>query len=82
MVWTSTKNDGGELFEKDDPSFYGDYSLISTDQGIRGFLFTVNDLCCIQSEELGLENWRWDSVYKELTDKPHPLLMKILSVQQ
>ncbi len=28
--------DGGELIDGDDPAFYGDYSLISTDQGIRG----------------------------------------------
>ncbi len=58
-----------ELFEGDDPAFYGDYSLISTDQGIRGFLFVVNDLCFIESQELGLADWRWESVGAELRNK-------------
>ena len=61
--------DGVELFEGDDPAFYGDYSLISTDQGIRGLLFVVNDLCFVQSRELDLEDWRWESVSAELRGK-------------
>ncbi|HUD46424.1 MAG TPA: DGQHR domain-containing protein [Candidatus Baltobacteraceae bacterium] len=62
--------DGNELFEKeDDPAFYGDYSLISTDQGIRGFLFVVNDLCFVQSQQLELEGWRWEDVRAEIRDK-------------
>ena len=51
--------DGQELFEGDDAAFYGEHSLISTDQGIRGFLFVVNDLCFVESQKLGLELWRW-----------------------
>ncbi|MBN2351772.1 MAG: DGQHR domain-containing protein [Spirochaetales bacterium] len=54
-------NDPG-LFESEDPAFYGNYSLISTDQGIRGILFIVNDLCFIESVELGLDKWRWEDV--------------------
>jgi len=53
---------GRELFEGDDPAFYGDYSLISTDQGIRGFLFAMNDLCFVQSRPLELAKWSWDAV--------------------
>ncbi len=49
-----------ELFAGDDPAFYGQYSLISTDQGIRGFLFVMNDLCFVQSEKLKLSDWRCD----------------------
>ncbi len=60
---------GQELFEGDDPAFYGDYSLISTDQGIRGLLSAVNDLCFVQSEELGLAKWLWESVREELRNK-------------
>lgn len=59
------KADQLELFDRtnqDDPSFYGNYSLISTDQGIRGFLFIVNDLCFAQSKALQLEEWRWDDI--------------------
>lgn len=63
------KVDGSELFEDDDPAFYGDYSLISTDQGIRGLLFVVNDLCFVQSHQLGLAEWRWESVSGELRNK-------------
>lgn len=48
------------LFPKDDAAFYGDYSLISTDQGIRGVLFAVNDLCFAHSEELELNLWQWE----------------------
>jgi hypothetical protein len=61
--------DSNELFEKDDPAFYGDHSLISTDQGIRGFLFVVNDLCFLHSRQLELEGWRWEEVHAEIRDK-------------
>ncbi len=49
-----------ELFEHDDPAFYGQYSLISTDQGIRGFLFVINDLCFAHSQTLKLAEWQCD----------------------
>jgi DGQHR domain-containing protein len=42
---------------QDDPAFYGDHSLLSTDQGIRGFLSIVNDLCYIRAQELDLASW-------------------------
>jgi hypothetical protein len=60
---------GQELFETEDPAFYGEYSLISTDQGIRGLLFIVNDLCYIDSQELKLKDWRWENVSTELRGK-------------
>ncbi len=41
----------------EDPAFYGEYSLLSTDQGIRGFLSITNDLCFVQAEQLKLEEW-------------------------
>jgi hypothetical protein len=44
------------LPDSDDPAFFGDYSLISTDQGVRGFLFSINDLCFVESAELELED--------------------------
>ena len=53
---------GAGLFPNDDPAFYGQFSLISTDQGIRGFLFIVNDLCFVSSENLDLADWRWEAV--------------------
>ncbi|RPI04207.1 MAG: hypothetical protein EHM64_10690 [Ignavibacteriae bacterium] len=57
---------GEKIFKDDDPAFYGEYSLTSTDQGIRGFLFTVNDLCFVSAKELGLREWNWEDVYGEL----------------
>jgi DGQHR domain-containing protein len=42
---------------EDDPIFYGDYSLLSTDQGIRGFLSIVNDLCYVRAQNLKLSSW-------------------------
>lgn len=63
------KVNGQELFENDDAAFYGEHSLISTDQGIRGFLFIVNDLCFVESQNLGLELWDWENVSAELRGK-------------
>lgn len=55
-----------ELIKGDDPAFYGECSLISTDQGIRGFLSAVNDLCFIQAKALRLADWRWEDVDTKL----------------
>jgi hypothetical protein len=45
------------LFESDDLAFYGPNSLLTTDQGIRGLLHVVNDLCYVQAEQLRLFEW-------------------------
>ena len=50
------------LFESPDDAFYGKYSLITTDQGVRGFLTVINDLCSISQDNLALTDWRWESV--------------------
>jgi hypothetical protein len=44
--------------EDDDPAFYGRYSLIATDQGVRGYLHAVNDLCFILAPSLDLLSWQ------------------------
>jgi hypothetical protein len=49
-----------------DPAFYGEYSLLCTDQGIRGILFTINDFCFVERDPLNMVEWRWDDVYEEL----------------
>jgi hypothetical protein len=41
-----------------DVAFYGSQTLLSTDQGIRGFLHVTNDLCYVQAHELRLTKWR------------------------
>jgi hypothetical protein len=60
---------GQALLKGDDPAFYGEYSLLATDQGIRGFLFVVNDLCYVESESLRLDEWRWENIYEELRNR-------------
>jgi DGQHR domain-containing protein len=42
----------------DDPAFYSQYSLIVTDQGVRGFLHVLNDLCFIRATKLDLRSWQ------------------------
>ncbi len=46
-----------ELKATDDLAFYGPFSLICTDQGVRGFLQVVNDLCYQRASLLKLNRW-------------------------
>ncbi|WP_192799981.1 DGQHR domain-containing protein [Brucella anthropi] len=41
--------------------FYGKYSLISTDQGVRGYLHVLNDVCYSLAPKLDLRSWKSDS---------------------
>lgn len=52
------------LFEVEDPAMYGEYTLLATDQGIRGFLSVINDLLFVYADELDLSSWTWESVYE------------------
>jgi hypothetical protein len=56
-----------ELFEdeeavepSDDPAFAGRFSLLNTDQGVRGFLQVVNDVCYAMADDLALRSWPMD----------------------
>jgi hypothetical protein len=40
-----------------DPAFSGEYTLLSSDQGIRGLLAVTNDICYVRAKELKLEDW-------------------------
>lgn len=42
---------------EEEPGFYSPNSLIATDQGMRGFLQTLNDICYVQAPKLKLNNW-------------------------
>ncbi len=46
-----------ELKANDDLAFYGPFSLLCTDQGVRGFLQVVNDLCYQRASLLKLNKW-------------------------
>lgn len=47
-----------KLVVEGDPAFSGTYSLLATDQGVRGFQQVVNDLVYIQEKNLELAAWR------------------------
>jgi DGQHR domain-containing protein len=38
--------------------FYGPHSLLVTDQGVRGFLHVLNDLCFLGASKLDLRSWQ------------------------
>jgi DGQHR domain-containing protein len=40
-----------------DPAFAGPLSLLNTDQGVRGFLHVVNDLCYFKADSLEFVKW-------------------------
>ena len=50
----------GTDIDDSDPAFYGRYSLLNTDQGIRGLLSITNDLCFLHADELRLWHWAPD----------------------
>lgn len=41
-----------------DAPFYGPHSLLVTDQGVRGFLHVLNDLCFFAAAKLHMQTWR------------------------
>ncbi len=50
-----------------DVAFSGGLSLLATDQGVRGFQSTVNDLCYIRQKQLGLADWRDSGDFSDVT---------------
>lgn len=68
------REDAGELefpgdvgHESDDAAFTGAYSLLATDQGVRGFQSVVNDLCYMRHRELELSGWRDDTDFSDVS---------------
>jgi DGQHR domain-containing protein len=55
---TIAKQNSLDTTKVNDAAFYGQYSLINTDQGVRGYLQVINDLCYLQAARLGLNQWR------------------------
>jgi len=43
--------------EEKNPAFYGPYTLLATDQGIRGLLYVTNDLSYVCAQSLDLTDW-------------------------
>jgi hypothetical protein len=42
---------------QEDPAFYGVYSLICTDQGVRGYMQVLNDICYQRASRLKFNSW-------------------------
>lgn len=56
-TWTKALRKSGADYERLDPAFAGNHTLLNTDQGVRGVLYVSNDLCFLAAEELGLLDW-------------------------
>lgn len=54
----TNKNEKRTPRSKDDTIFYDQFSLIVTDQGVRGFLHILNDLCYAMAPNLDLRSWQ------------------------
>jgi hypothetical protein len=50
-----------------DPAFASNYSLLATDQGVRGVLQVTNDMCYVAADRLHLADWQWDGQLEEET---------------
>lgn len=62
------KDKQNDLFQKNvDFAFYNPHSLLLTDQGVRGFLHVLNDLCFTMAARLKLSSWMTD-MEKAATD--------------
>ena len=55
-------------FAAADPAFESKYSLLTGDIGIRGLLFIANDLCFLNTKQLGLEDWILRDVFESDQD--------------
>jgi hypothetical protein len=53
--------------QADDPAYTSKFSLLATDQGVRGVLHVTNDLCYVAAEQLKLINWQWHEEMEEDT---------------
>ncbi len=67
--------------EKLDPAFYGKYTLISDDMGLRGFLYVVNDLCFTRATDLGLESWDAEAAGPDPDEENISKCLKLLADQ-
>ena len=55
--------------ENKDPAFFGQHNLLNSDQGIRILLQSINDLCFVRAEEIGLQDWGGNQYGTETEDE-------------
>ena len=48
-----------------DPAFASNYSLLATDQGVRGVLQVTNDMTFVAADDLRLSDWEWSAELEE-----------------
>ena len=60
--WAKRLRVDSETLKEDEqnPAFYSPHSLIVTDQGVRGFLHVLNDICFMNAPKLSMRTWRVD----------------------
>jgi len=58
--WAKALRDASKEVGDDDPAFYGPFTLISTDQGVRGYLHLLNDLFFVAATRWKLQTWKAD----------------------
>lgn len=72
----NNKKQFAALFDEKDPfndlAFTSPYSLITSDQGVRGFLHVVNDLVYIESGNLNLRKIKWAVDEGKIDDRIDP----------
>ena len=62
------ENSFEEIIPNSDPAFTSQYSLLATDQGVRGYLQIVNDMCYLNADILRLKKWEILELDKERFD--------------
>lgn len=81
----SLRNAETQLIENNnDQVFFGKFSLISTDQGVRGYLNIINDFCYLNSNDLSIRkiNWSIDEELKEDYIDPKDVTQCLLDLEQ
>jgi len=64
-----------------DKAFYGPHTLVATDQGVRGFLQVINDLCYYRAAQLKLNEWTMKADPGRLQDDAISEALKSLEKQ-
>jgi hypothetical protein len=72
------KGDRNEYTEHLDGAFLSEFSLLATDQGVRGILQISNDLCYVGAKKLNLIDWDYSYASDELNLYEVTLALKTL----
>lgn len=73
------KNSAGLFGHNEDAAFYGQHSLLMTDQGVRGYLHVLNDLCFLAAAKQKLNDWQLNKEAAASDDKAVAEALKSLA---